>query len=302
MSTLQSLRKTIHKHYQWSPIFITISLQPDGRTEVCWKCNCRPFVYVERNQSSFLKVRNPEISHQCFCKCVLKLNTKSFSYRGYVISCDCHTQIIGSTEVAAPHGFSEDPLGWASQSQEEKEVFPKLNSLLYFRYLLQSEMKWTPDVAVKQGSKIRFWQQKVRRDESHHRKFQHCCRNCLLWLLQTELWRLSQHLSSCLSAQLCPEVVAVKRHGRNWAPVTDRPFGEVSHSHQTLASPLHVLAERTSSTHQPWCGLLSQTPTWQLAAPRSSPGNLFGKAHRDTGTEQQLLTAWPSDSQLRQAE
>lgn len=85
-------------------------------------------------------------------------------------------------------------------------------------------------------------------------------------------------MSSCLSAQLCPEVVAVKRHGRNWAPVTDRPFDEVSHSHQTLASPLHVLAERTSSTHQPWCGL-------------SSPGNLFGKAHRDTGTEQQLLTA-----------
>lgn len=57
-------------------------------------------------------------------------------------------------------------------------------------------------------------------DESHHRKFQHCSGNYLLWLLQTELWHLSQRLPSCLPAQLHPEVVAAKGQGRKWALVT----------------------------------------------------------------------------------
>lgn len=127
-------------------------------------------------------------------------------------------------------------------------------------------------------------------DESHHRKFQHCSGNCLLWLWQTELGHMSQRLSPCLSAQFHPEVVAAKRHGRNWALVTDRQFSKVSHSHRALASPLHVLAECISSTHLPWCGLLSQTPASQLAAPQSSPGNLFGKAYRDTAAH--CLTQW----------
>lgn len=53
--------------------------------EVCWKCNCKPIVYMERRQSTLLKMRHPENSHQCFYKCILKLDTKSFESMTFLV-------------------------------------------------------------------------------------------------------------------------------------------------------------------------------------------------------------------------
>lgn len=105
-----------------SLFILAVSLQGDGKTEVCWKVTASPLsVRRAGSQTQFPRWD----THK---KCVLKLNTQKFIYRGHDISRDPCIQMVIFAYKAAPHGFSADTSRWATHlsSEEETEVFPKI--------------------------------------------------------------------------------------------------------------------------------------------------------------------------------